>query len=375
MIHEFLTPVSAELRTYASELDEFSIGQNLRFDADFEENSMVIFGIKETRDQIQDPHLELDFDLVREQFYLLKKGNWHVPLYDLGDILPGESLEDTYFAFLKIQQELLKKKCVLIILGGTSSLAYWQYRAFDAITHQVNVSCIDNRFRLGNSDYDLSSNNYLSKIITTEPHQLFDYSHLGYQTYFVGQEELDLMDQLNFDVKRLGKLIDNMQEAEPELRFSDLVILNLEALQASDFKSSTQQSPNGFSSREICSLSRYAGINNKVQSFGVYNFKAKNILVDNILLAEILWYFIEGKNQAPMELDLNEREDIETFYVQLPEQDLIFYHDIDSQQWWMELSEAEATQRQIIPCSIRDYEDSLKGRIPDRWWKSFKKLY
>src|SRR5690606_31126943 len=171
-----LTPVSAELRTYASELDAFSIGQDLRFDTDFEENSIVIFGIKETRDQIQDPHLELDFDLVREQFYLVKKGNWHVPLYDLGDILPGESLEDTYFAFLKIQQELLKKKCVLIILGGTSSLAYWQYRAFDAITHQVNVSCIDNRFRLGNSDYDLSSNNYLSKIITTEPHQLFDYS-------------------------------------------------------------------------------------------------------------------------------------------------------------------------------------------------------
>src|SRR5690606_38496415 len=178
-----------------------------------------------------------------------------------------------------------------------------------------------------------------------------------------------------FDVKRLGKLIDNMQEAEPELRFSDLVILNLEALQASDFKSSTQQSPNGFSSREICSLSRYAGINNKVQSFGVYNFKAKNILVDNILLAEVLWYFIEGKNQAPMVLDLDERDDFETFYVQLPEQDLIFYHDIDSQQWWMELSEAEATHKQIIPCSMKDYEDSLKGRIPDRWWKSFKKLY
>src|SRR5690606_19322090 len=233
---------------------------------------------------------ELEFDGLRKQLYQLKKGNWHLPVYDLGDLHAGATREDTYFAFLKIQEELLKKKAVLVILGGSSNLIYWQFRAFDSIKHTINLTCIDNRFRLGVDSEELNSNNYLSKIITDEPHSLFDYTHLGHQTYFVAQEELDLMEHLNFEVKRLGKLTESISEAEPELRNSNLVVMNLDAVQYSDFRSNKESSANGFNSREICALARYSGRNNKTQSFGVYNYKAKNILVDDMLLAEILWY-------------------------------------------------------------------------------------
>src|SRR5690606_3468557 len=226
---------------------------------------------------------ELEFDGLRKQLYQLKKGNWHLPVYDLGDLHAGATREDTYFAFLKIQEELLKKKAVLVILGGSSNLIYWQFRAFDSIKHTINLTCIDNRFRLGVDSEELNSNNYLSKIITNEPHSLFDYTHLGHQTYFVAQEELDLMEELNFEVKRLGLLTENLDESEPELRNSDMVILNLDSIQHSDFQSNAEPSPNGFNSREICAIARYSGINNKVRSFGVYNFEAKNILPDNLL--------------------------------------------------------------------------------------------
>src|SRR5690606_3535695 len=259
MINEFLTPVSDEIQEFASQLDSFSIGQTLRFDEEIVENALVILGVQETRGGAESFNPGLEFDAIRKQFYKLKRGNWHVPIYDLGDIQAGATREDTYFAFLKIQEELLKKKTVLLILGGSSNLAYWQFRSFDAIKHTVNLSCIDNRFRLGVDSEELNSNNYLSKIISNEPHSLFEYTHLGHQTYFVAQEELDLMEHLNFDVKRLGKLTEMMNEAEPELRNSDMVVLNLEVLQSSDFRSATELSPNGFNSREICSLARYAG--------------------------------------------------------------------------------------------------------------------
>ena len=378
MVNEFLTPVSDAIKSMASELDIFSIGNSIQFDTDVAENSLVIFSVCETRGGKESFNSELEFDSVRTQFYRLKKGNWHLPIYDLGDLEAGATREDTYYAFLRIQEELLKKKCVIIILGGASNLGYTQFRAFDSIQHSVNLSCIDNRFRLGNDVEELHSQNYLSKIITEEPHSLFEYYHLGFQTYFVAQEELDLMDHLNFDVMRLGKLMENIKEAEPELRNSDAVILNLEAIQSSDFRSTVEMSPNGFTSREICSLARYAGINNKIQSFGVYNFKAKNIPSDELLLAEILWYFIEGKNQAPEKINFEKAESYETFYVQIPEQDLVFYRDIKADQWWMELGEMKESEplgKQIIPCSLKDYEDSLKGKVPERWWKSFKKLY
>jgi len=378
MIYEFLTPVSEELRTLASELDIFSIGNSVRFDEELEKNSLVIVGVKETRGGEENYNSELSFDEIREQLYRLKKGNWHLPIYDLGDLHAGATREDTYFAFMQIQKEILKQECVLIVLGGAANLAYWQFRAFDYITHKVNLACIDNRFRLGNDGDNLSSNNYLSKIITDEPHSLFEYTHLGHQTYFVAQEELDLMEHLNFDVKRLGKLTERINESEPELRNSDMVVMNLEAIQSSDFRSTIELSPNGFNSREICALSRYAGINNKVQSFGVYNYKGKNLPQDELLVAEILWYFIEGKNHAPAPFKLDDNGNFETFFVQIPEQDLVFYHDMMTEQWWMELrdmNDSEELGRHIIPCSAKDYEDSLKGKVPDRWWKSYKKLY
>ena len=378
MIYEFLTPVSEELRTLASELDIFSIGNSVRFDEELEKNSLVIVGVKETRGGEENYNSELSFDEIREQLYRLKKGNWHLPIYDLGDLHAGATREDTYFAFMQIQKEILKQECVLIVLGGAANLAYWQFRAFDYITHKVNLACIDNRFRLGNDGDNLSSNNYLSKIITDEPHSLFEYTHLGHQTYFVAQEELDLMEHLNFDVKRLGKLTERINESEPELRNSDMVVMNLEVIQSSDFRSTIELSPNGFNSREICALSRYAGINNKVQSFGVYNYKGKNLPQDELLVAEILWYFIEGKNHAPAPFKLDDNGNFETFFVQIPEQDLVFYHDMMTEQWWMELrdmNDSEELGRHIIPCSAKDYEDSLKGKVPDRWWKSYKKLY
>lgn len=378
MLNEFLTPVSDELREFATTLDDFSIGRNVNFDDEIASKSIVIFGVKETRGGEVDFNFELEFDAVRKQFYQLKKGDWHLPIYDLGDLNPGAEREDTYFALQKIQEEILRTNSVVIVLGGSSNLAYCQYRAFDSVKLNVNLTCVDNRIRLGNEKEELSFSNYLSKIIAEPPHNLFEYSHLGHQTYFVAQEELDLMEHLNFDVKRLGKLIENMSESEPELRNSDMVVLNLESIQSSDFQSSIKSSPNGFNSREICALSRYAGINNKVQSFGVYNYKAKNIETDDLLLSEILWYFIEGKNHAPQVANFGEKSDYVKFYVQIPEQDLTFYHNIKTDQWWLELkdmNDAEEEGSQIIPCSRNDYETSLEGKIPERWWKSYKKLY
>lgn len=378
MLNEFLTPVSDELQGFATTLDDFSIGRNINFDNEIASNSLVILSVKETRGGESEFNSELEFDAFRKEFYQLKKGDWHLPIYDLGDLRPGATKEDTYFALQKIQEEILRSKSVVIVLGGASNLAYSQYRAFDSVKLNVNLICVDNRFRLGNEKEDLSFSNYLSKIIAEPPHNLFEYTHLGHQTYFVGQEELDLMEHLNFDVKRLGKLIENINESEPELRNSDMVVLNLESIQFSDFQSGIKLSPNGFNSREICSLSRYAGINNKVQSFGVYNYKAKNIESDDLLLSEILWYFIEGKNHAPQDSNFRQSDDFEKYYVQIPEQDLTFYHNLKTEQWWLELkdmNDAEEEGRQIIPCSKKDYENSLEGKIPERWWKSYKKLY
>lgn len=368
MQFEFLTPVREELKEIAAGSERFDIGRGIRFDGVPSEGDLVLLTVGG----------ESEFDGVRREFYRLKKGDWQRNLYDLGHLSPGFSTEDTYYAFRQIQETLLKKKSILMILADKAELAYWQYRAFDDLLPTVNLTIADHAFRVGDESGPLSGKNYLSRIITDEPHKLFECTHLGSQSYFVAREELDLMEALNFNVMRLGWLTEEISECEPELRSSDMFVLNLSSMQASDFQSVSNLSPNGFNSREICSLARYAGINNKMKSFGVYNYEAKNILPDDLLLAEMLWYFTEGKNRASEIPEFDQDGRFEVYYVEIPEQELVFYRDLKTGQWWLSLEgrEMEAGEkRNIVPCSVKDYRASLEGKIPDRWWRSYKKLY
>ena len=91
----------------------------------------------------------------------------------------------------------------------------------------------------------------------------------------------------------LGEIIKNPAIVEPVFRDADIISLDLKSIKSADSGNDTRSFiPNGFDGREICSLSRYAGISDKVSIFGIFNqFYSKN---ENHLIAQILWYFIEG---------------------------------------------------------------------------------
>ena len=44
----------------------------------------------------------------------------------------------------------------------------------------------------------------MGKIILDEPHNLFNYATLGYQTYYNPQIEIDLMEKLFFDSAKVA---------------------------------------------------------------------------------------------------------------------------------------------------------------------------
>ena len=55
---------------------------------------------------------EIHFDSIRSAFYALFPGNWHSNIADLGDIDPGESVEDSYFALRTAVEVLVEKKII-----------------------------------------------------------------------------------------------------------------------------------------------------------------------------------------------------------------------------------------------------------------------
>ena len=116
-------------------------------------------------------------------------GNWNSTIVDLGDINEGEAVEDTYFVVKEIVAELIEEDIVAVVIGATQDITYPTYRAFDGLRNMVNLVSVDSRFDFGDNDELISSHSYMSKIITDKPNNLFNFSNLGYQSYFCAQEE------------------------------------------------------------------------------------------------------------------------------------------------------------------------------------------
>jgi arginase family enzyme len=319
---------------------------------------------------------KLDVSAIRLQFYKLLLGNWNATIVDLGDIEEGESVEDTYFVVKEIVAGLLEENVIPVILGATQDITYPAYRAFDGIKDMINLVAIDSRFDFGIDDELISSHSYMSKIITDKPNNLFNFSNLGYQSYFNAQEEVDLMERLFFDAYRLGEIANDLSLAEPALRNAHMVSLDARAIRASDISVSANFSPNGFTGREICAISRYAGISDKVSVFGIYEME--NNVQSQQLIAQIMWYFIEGITYRITESPYTKTDDFTKYNVPTDAKDLIFYKSLLTQRWWVEVpsiftSHNKANTPALLPCTEKDYLDACNQNIPERWFKAYKK--
>ena len=137
--------------------------------------------------------------------------NKDIKICDLGNVSPGATVEDTYHAVSDVIQSLIKKNVFVVILGGSQDITFANYKAYEKLEQTVNLVSIDSKFDLGNDEEELSSSNFLSKIILHKPNYLFNYGHLGYQTYYVSPDETKLMNDLYFDYARLGEIQEDVR--------------------------------------------------------------------------------------------------------------------------------------------------------------------
>ena len=156
---------------------------------------IAIVGVQESRNSYY-PVVPYDMDAFRREFYQLYPGNWSVNIADLGDLPSGNTPEDTYHALLEICSYLRQINVVPVILGGSQDLTVALYRSFEESSQWVNIVSVDNRFDFSQEEELISGRSYMSKIIMESPSKLFNYTNIGYQSYLIAQEELDLMDKL-----------------------------------------------------------------------------------------------------------------------------------------------------------------------------------
>jgi len=375
-----LTPVSEEVFSSLNFLPRQIIGRNIKIHTkklgfpEIQGTKIAIIGVEEIRNSFF-PTQKYSLENFRKEFYRLYPGNWDFQICDLGDLPNGAEPEDTYFALKEISIHLRQLNIISVIIGGSHDIIYPLYESYKINKQLVNIVSVDNQFDFSQEEELVSGRSYMSKIIMRQPNYLNNYTNLGYQSYLIAQEELDLIEKLHFESIRLGLLLDKISIAEPHLRDADITGFDMKVL-SWDAAQNNSGNPNGIDSRTICSLARYAGLSDRLTSFGIFEL-FPSALFDK-LIAQILWYFIEGYNCRFDEYPVLTSQGYGKYTVTLSDRELVFYQSEKSKRWWIEITNEDYLNNKmkrstLLSCTHQDYLDACNDKLPDRWWKEIKR--
>lgn len=312
---------------------------------------------------------------------LCKGDNWDFSLYYLGTIKPGKTIEDTYFAVGQVVAELIKSDVMPIIVGGSQDLTMACYKAFELLERTINICSIDNRLDVGSPEEAINSRGYVSHLLLQRPCYLFNFANVGLQRPLVPKREIQLFEKLYFDICRLGAYNDDFKRAEPHLRNSDLITIDVNAIKGADVDPKTYVEVNGFRSDQICQIAKYAGMSDKLSCLGLFELSPNHSTQASNLIAQIIWYFIDGFAARVGDFPIGSKKSYTKFNVHLDdfEDDLVFYKSDKSGRWWLEVKypageDGKYERHHLVPCDKEDYTNALDNSIPDLWWKTLQKL-
>lgn len=319
----------------------------------------------------------------REHFYHLADHFPHLGLADLGNISPGHSSEDTDHALSKTIATVISKELIPIVIGGSHDLAYAHFRGYEGLERTINMGLADARIDLGDPEGALTDRTFLGHLLSHRPNYLFDLACIGVQRHFVAPELMEVMEEMNFDVHRLGAVQRAIQDVEPVLRDIDLFSFDLSAMKKRELPAAIDGGPNGLYGEEACQLMRYAGMNDKLTSLGVHGHRPDDEEDGQSapMMAQMIWYFLEGVASRNRDLPILNKQWFRTYTVELQEAGhrLVFYKSKKSDRWWMEVPyppdpALQRSRSRLTPCSYNDYLTALDDEIPDIWWRTYRKL-
>lgn len=351
---------------------------------DLEGIQLALIGIQESRgaDVESQKSLSEGANAIRRKLYQLKKGRGAAKIVDLGNFRNGPELEDTYQRLKEVLSHLMDLQIIPILMGGSHNQDLGQYFAYEASGKQVTFLQIDNKLDMDDPKTGIAEASHIQQIIKHEPNYLFNFYQMGYQSYLIDPVESDLLERLNFEAFRLGQLRENIKEMEPIIRDADLISFDLSAIQAHYCPGGQDSKVFGLTGEEACQLCWYAGLNDKLSSFGIYGYSVSKDTADQptaFVAATMIWYFIEGFTARRGDKNFRSN-DFMVYEVALggDPASIKFYKNKSSEKWWMEVPHPEDRggfmRSRMVPCNYQDYEMALTGEVPNKWINTYSRM-
>jgi formiminoglutamase len=323
---------------------------------------VVLVGVLETRGNGSKEKENNAANIIRKQLYKLNYWHTEITIADIGNIKTGATLNDSYAAIKTVFEELYIRKKTVIIIGGSHDVTLAQYIAYKSTNQMLEVSCIDSSINL-ETESRKPADTFLMEMFTGEPNLMKHYNHIAFQSYFVHPRMLQTIDKLRFDCYRLGNVLDNIVEMEPVLRNSHMLSFDIAAIKYSDAPAN-KNCPNGLTGIEACTLTRYAGMSENLNSIGFYGYTPSEDVseITAAQIAQMCWYFIDGRHRKNQEASLDDRNNFNEYHTAFAEVETTFLQSKRTNRWWMQMPDGK-----FIACSQNDYLVAGKNDFPERW--------
>ena len=285
---------------------------------------------------------------IRKSLNLFQNRFPNIEFADLGNV-ENNSAEFV----LQLVSELLDGGIIPIVLGAEDEVLFKLARCMDNSNICNQATIISNNL---NPEYLKLSADHVSFI--------------GYQRHLV---PISLTEENSITIANslsLGDLRTRQSIVEPVIRDSSIMHVNLNALRKAEILSCTQSLPTGLNAEESCQLMRYAGeaLNLKALCFDLSNIEIENNSQESLIIAEMIWYFLEGVQFKKDDHPAN-NSDFQEFVIDLDHhnESVSFVKNNTTNRWWLKIKEEG-----FYSCSLEEYEYTISNDLPERL---LQKLY
>ena len=312
---------------------------------------------------------------IRKHLYQLSEiSQMKNSIADLGNVKSHENEQDYQFTLNLVIDELIKLNIVPIIIGEDIDQGFALYQGIKQVRNQIQLTYISSKI-------PIAKNQLLNRITENEVKKNNAIHLLAYQNHYATPEKLDLSKNKKIKLVRLGQLKSNIEESELYLRDSNLTLFDINAIQYSDAPGKETINPSGLTSEEACQISKYSGMSDENQCFGLFGYLP---LLDNngltaALCSQLIWYFIDGFYSRVND-KLENHQDFTKYRCDFNDHNtpILFLKSKLTSRWWMKIEHpAEPDNLDLtltIPCSYEDYLIAANGETPERYLNALQSL-
>jgi formiminoglutamase len=292
-------------------------------------------------------------DLVRAELFKLSNQLNECEILDFGNLKEGQEMQLPF-----LFEDLLSKNILPILISPSKANVIYHFHSLLKVQAFNTVMMVHPSLKEAPEIKEIIEQGLKDGLLKLK--------YIGHQAHVTAIESLNQIQESGIEAMRLGHIRQNIDRVEPWCRSLDHAIFHLDALRKTDFPAKESTNPGGFYYEEACKISQFLGASSHLKSIGFYGYNATvdKDLSSAAVIAQLIWYFIDGFIHFREDASIQKSKLIQyTVHASHSELDINFWKSNESGRWWMEVP---GQPDHWVSCTYDDYLEASHGEFSTR---------